>query len=137
MSTAFAPIKVELIDPKIHQKFSPNLFKYLRRDRRKRGSFFNESTFYRRDGDLFFGILHDGDFIGNRVWPILCRGLKEHGWCFACEGDLFMEDPAFFASYLKIGRCALDPEHTMSFLNSDSRYTATGDCTWCGGKESP
>lgn len=43
----------------------------------------------------------------------------------------------FWGRYLKIGRCAIDEDHTMHFINSENRYSMEGEirtCNWCGAK---
>src|SRR5690606_14552200 len=44
----------------------------------------------------------------------------------------------FWARYESVGRCAVDPDHSQHFLNSDSRFLenpSTRKCTWCGQEQ--
>lgn len=121
------------IDPRHHPKFSPNLFRWLmKRGERHRRS--DTSVFRDTKGTLWIGYIDDEyNFVGCRLMAVLCNGSKEYpGWfsrLFVTEiGD-------FWDQYAKIGRCAIDPKHTMVFVGDDTRWKVDGNirqCLWCG-----
>lgn len=129
-------IKIADIDPKLSEKYSPNLFKWLRKwdlaiD--KDGNI--QVGVYRNLNHLYIGHLINGDFIGSRMSRVLCNGSKERIW--SSEGFDFEEVPGFWQDYKEIGRCAIDKDHEIYFIGDKDRYRETEDgksrqCQWCG-----
>ena len=131
-------LDVQAIDPRNGGKYSLNLYQWLtKRDDKMRAW---ASRVYRdADGSLFVGWpseSHPGEFIGARMGHILCYGSRAGLWCYS---SLALEEiPDFWARYTAVGRCAIDVDHTMSFIGDENRWKQTGDtrvCQWCGAKQ--
>lgn len=139
-------LRVEDIEPSKADSFSPNLFKYLK----KHGLFYSNGGLLdgvyivKPDtkaakcfgvGTLLLGYYDEDFFIGTRLMSALCNGTKAERGAYPCgTGAEIVHD--FWSTYLKIGRCAIDPEHSESFINGD-RYSIMNDvrlCRWCGKK---
>ena len=126
------------IDPRHGEKYSPNLYQWLakRNDIMRR----RYSRVYRdADGSLFIGWFsedHAYEFHGARLGDVLCRGGLATLWCWP---RLVLEEvPDFWERYTAVGRCAIDVDHTMSFIGGENRWKQTGDtreCQWCGAKQ--
>lgn len=114
----------------IHEKYSENLFKFLKtmnRQGKELPLVYSDSS-----GDLWTGYYHDGDFIGGRILPILCG--SRSSFCYSKMEEMTPEIN-FWSEYERIGRCAIDRDHSVFFLKADFRYTDVGDkrtCNWCG-----
>lgn len=125
--------------------FSPNLHEYMK----EHGHFFRDggtlvgvysvrpSTRAAEsygEGTLMLGI-HDGDFVtGTRVISALCNGASAERSAHPIGKSVIPVD-GFWSEYLNIGRCAIDPAHTVHF--HDDRFSMNGDtrtCQWCGAK---
>lgn len=138
-----ATLRLRDIDPAKHPGFSPNLYRYLKRN----------AHFYRDGGILdtlyivqegtrlaeyvgagtrMIGFDFDSDFIGGRVMSALCNGVKGDRACYP-SGGVVVE--GFWDRYLQVGRCAIDPQHLENFMGD--RYDVRGDervCRWCGAR---
>ncbi len=130
--------QVRQIDPAVHEKFSPNLHAWVKRWFKKSSEQEPIDAFRTAsDGFEYVGYLFDGDVIGSCVRDILHR---DHGKAeiYSCAFRL-ERYPDFWPRYLKVGRCALDPDHRQSFLNAKGRYLLEGEdarvCTWCGYRQ--
>ncbi len=124
-----------LINPKRGDKYSPNLFRFLKKHRSlaQYGWVWKDP-----EGMRWLGYIHDGDFIGCRLMSALC------GWgdvaCypqvqFVASLDVVKD---FWPQYVAIGRCAIDPAHTEAFLSAENRFADRGDtrtCNWCGTQQ--
>ena len=67
---------------------------------------------------------------------ILCYGRKSE--CFCWLSLVLEEIPDFWERYAAVGRCAIDENHTMSFIGDENRWKQTGDtrvCQWCGATQ--
>lgn len=126
------PLKLSAIAPRLGEKFSPNLYAFLSAHKnnslKKYGRVFKDA-----EGNLWLGYFFDGDFIGARMSQVLSYG----SMCqmFSYSGMALQELPEFWHQYETLGRCALDPEHRMFFLNAKARWAEHGDtrhCQWCG-----
>ncbi|MCL4526433.1 MAG: hypothetical protein M1492_08060 [Gammaproteobacteria bacterium] len=122
------------INPSNGLQFSPNLYRFLR----KHGSTRAKTWRVFRDGDntLWVGLLDDGWLHGARLMGILCYGAREQAWAHV-PGSIcdLHEVPQFWTDYMRIGRCAIDPEHRMSFIGDETRWSVHGNersCLWCG-----
>ncbi|WP_199031425.1 hypothetical protein [Ralstonia sp. ASV6] len=96
------------IDPSKSQAYSPNLYAWMK----KRAHFF-------RDG-------------GHAEHIYRVRANSSFADCFGAGTLIRVE--GFWDRYLKVGRCAIDPEHQEHFLGGD-RYLHNGSsqiCLWCG-----
>lgn len=127
-------LDVKLVSPRKGAKYSPNLYRWLTSPSNKHRT--QTSRIYRdTTGDLWIGMIDNGDLIGTRLMAVLCNGAKATTFCFVGLKNL-QEVADFWPRYVQNGRCAIDPEHTMYFIGDDTRWTVTGDtrnCLWCGG----
>lgn len=129
---------IEAINPMLDPKFSPNLYKFMRAQQR-RGEVLAQITrvFCEDTGTLWIGYRDDDFLIGAKLVSVLCNGAKTTTWAFASMGGL-TELKDFWPRYTRDGRCAIDTEHRMHFLNDESRWATVGDrrsCRWCGNAE--
>ena len=124
------------IDPRNGPQFSPNLYRFLK----GRGQTWATTcrVYLDMDGILRIGSLDDGWLHGARLMGVLCYGLREQVWAHppGSLGDL-REITDFWADYLRIGRCAIDPEHRRYFIGDETRWAFSNDghhrsCLWCG-----
>lgn len=120
------------INPKVDPKYSPNLYRFLRR---KYLNFPVPVSVFKSDRGLIIGFIHDGDFIGCRVSVAL--SLRPQTGCFSGEAKHCKVVSTFWDDYVKHGRCAIDPGHKMTFGDEDQRWTYSSNgrfrtCNWCG-----
>lgn len=126
------------IDPRNGPQFSPNLYKFLKKQGRVRASAYR--VFRDADNVLWIGSQDYGWLHGARLMGVLCNGPLERVWAhvpsIGFRGGL-REITSFWADYMRIGRCAIDPEHQKSFIGDEARWTVSDDgnhrsCRWCG-----
>lgn len=136
------------IAPGKNPAYSPNLHKWMT----KYAHFFNEGTtpvtVWRVrpsaqvgavTGTLYIGYVSpDGnDFIGSRLNGAMTMGRKETCWSHGSALALALEPiEDFWARYTSVGRCAIDPQHRVSFIGD--RWNEVGDhrtCKWCGHEQ--
>ena len=126
------PLKLSAIAPAMGEKYSPNLHAFL--SARKNSSLKTYGrVFEDAEGLLWLGYFFDGDFIGARMSQVLCYGRTCQMYSYS--GMTLKKLPEFWRQYEAHGRCALDPEHQMFFLNDKTRWAVHGDtrhCQWCG-----
>lgn len=131
------------ISPQQSPSFSPNLFKYLKAN----GHFFEdggiledlfvavegtEAAEFFGVGTLLIGYIDEACFIGSRIGAALSQGNKAPKHAYLCTEGLQRVD-GFWDNYLKIGRCAIDPEHKIHFMGDRfSMNQDTRTCLWCG-----
>lgn len=102
------------IDPKQHDRFSPNLFKFLK----ARSVFARLGQVYRdQDGVLWLGFEDSPFFVGVRLMEILCQGTKAQTAAYPNFWPLDRVEN-FWPEYLEVGRCAIDPMHKEHFRNA-------------------
>ena len=97
-------------------------------------------------GTLMLGMpsaQHEGDqdFSGCRVLEILVAGSSAPRSCYTGAMLDLEAVPGFWEEYLRIGRCAIDPDHQESF-QGNQRFEILSDgtttirtCRWCGHKQ--
>ena len=128
-------IDVKLINPKNHEKYSPNLYKWLKkRDESNRQKY---RVYKKDDGVLYIGEILDGGLSGTRLITVLCLGSKAEE-LFFCDKNQYKEVVGFWENYIRIGRCAIDPEHREYFSCAGSRFIESNECrvcNWCGQKQ--
>lgn len=133
--------------------FSPNLYRWMRQHAHfYRNGGLAESVYRVKPGSraaesfgantLLIGYPYDAypgdkDFSGVRLMAALCNGSKADRVCYPnIFPDLvLLED--FWDRYLRVGRCAIDPEHREHFMGGD-RFKGNGEhraCLWCGVKQ--
>lgn len=152
-ATTGRPMRRADIEPGKNPAFSPNLYRWMRRYARSAGDAgVVEQVFRVRPdtpaakilgaGTLMIGYSLNGhpgdtDFSGARLMDVLCNGGGAGRWCYVgIAPDLEMLE-GFWARYLKVGRCAIDPMHREAFQGGD-RFHEEGDhrtCLWCGAKQ--
>jgi len=125
------------INPNKHQKYSPNLFKYLKKNIVHKHL---DEAWLDKDGYKWLGYINDEkEFFGAMLNRVLCLGVKESSGCYYLaqfEGLTKVQD--FWSEYIRMGRCAIDKDHDTHFINSESRYIENEthrECTWCGQKQ--
>lgn len=84
--------------------------------------------------NLYIGFLDedDGYFMGARLTEIIRNGARTKMWAHP-PSKAFTHVPDFWARYVELGKCAIDPEHKLYF--DKERYTQNGtlrSCDWCG-----
>jgi hypothetical protein len=75
------------------------------------------------------------DYVSTLLMGVLCNGAKAQ--TSIVLNRTFTFHPDFWQTYKAIGRCAVDPEHKVWFLNDDERWEVSEDgkirsCRWCG-----
>ena len=139
------------VDPKVHEKYSPNFYKFLSRlpAYLKEGKLEFYIRQYKADGESEPGQLtlgYVGDNEGHtevRVIQVLClsRVPREVSRMFSTVYDpdknmTWTPFPELWADYTRVGRCAFDPHHNRSFSNNMNRWDFKDGthrtCNWCG-----
>jgi len=123
---------IELINPKNGDKYSANLYKYLKKYKRSKHDVYRNSE----DSSLWIGYFDEHTFfIGAKMASVLCEGGKAFRACFPPS---FFTLPVlisdFWENYQKIGRCAIDSKHERCFIGGE-RWSKNGNvrtCLWCG-----
>jgi len=124
------------IHPKKDEKFSPNLYRNLSRN----AGIARFGRVYRdKNNTLWLGYIDGNDFIGTKLMACLCDS-KCQTFCYNLHdieiGTPLKEIKGFWKKYQKVGRCAIDPKHQISFQGE--RWETTGktkktrSCKWCG-----
>lgn len=124
-------LDVEKISPAYGDKFSPNLFSYLK----GRRTFKDLVRLYlSEDSTRWLGYFDDvGHFTGARLSQVLSFGAKARTNTIVNLGPL-IEDETFWERYLLDGRCAIDPGHREPFIGERWKTSADGTertCLWC------
>jgi hypothetical protein len=139
-------LNLSQIHPSAGKAFSPNLYEWMK----KNAHFYKDGAgtphgVWRvkagmardafHEGALMLGMAGDqGDFLGSRLMNVLCEGRKAATWCY--PGLLARLEPLadFWSTYLRVGRCAIDPDHSIHYL--DERWAHRSEtqrvCVWCG-----
>lgn len=122
----------------LDDKYSPNLARWLRKRKLRTGM--PQSVFRDAEGSLWIGWLDDDFFlIGSRLMAVLCNGADEDTWAYPLNRLPAMQEvTGFWNEYERVGRCAIDPEHSHHFLSRNGRFKEEGDsrmCRWCGHKQ--
>lgn len=125
-------LNVALIAPERGTKYSPNLYRWLTSKRNK--TRMSALRVYRdTEGAFWIGMLVGRELFGSKLIAVLCNGAREE--TAAWQGIDAVEIPGFWDRYTVDGRCAIDEDHTMGFINGESRWSVSGDartCQWCG-----
>lgn len=118
----------------VGDRYSPNLSKWCA----KNGKMTRNEVYRHVSGQLYIGWLDDGHLIGSRLWQVLTSGGRAEAFCWPAYGKELTLLPAFWVDYARIGRCAIDTDHTRHFISDDGRWSENGDqrtCTWCGHQQ--
>lgn len=135
-------VALEDINPTNGDKYSPNLYKFMRaRLRDCNWARWQVATWSSDYGSFPCLVREWTDSNGvhlqmsAKLWEALCRGSKTCNGFY--PGRRFTFDrPNFWDEYKAIGRCAIDPEHRERFVAGD-RWEESADgqtrrCRWCG-----
>ena len=133
-------VAISDINPAINSKYSKNLYHFLKRSE---GVFHKIQAYLDKDGVIYLGWIDDNDsdgavwFTGARLMAVLCFGTRERIWAFApglVNKMKLRHLPDFWTKYKAVGRCAIDTNHEMWFVDDDSRWDPVhpGVCQWCG-----
>lgn len=126
------------IDPARGGQYSPNLYAWVKKwcKRYKHAAESTANVYRSNEGDLWIGQLFEGDgsIIGCRLISVLCNGEREETANYiSVRGMVLQAD--FWDRYMAVGRCAIDEDHSMGFVDDSTRWTQQGDsrrCLWCG-----
>lgn len=114
-------------------RYSPNLRKFMARQAKLRAPL--QRVFRDSAGTPYIGFI-DGDwFLGGKLWRVLCVGTRAETWAYQNLANELTEIADFWPRYERIGRCAIDEDHSHWWINGQSRWEEIGDirtCQWCG-----
>ena len=123
------------ISPKLHPRYSPNLYKWLRKNKNIAGRIqvFVSSI----DDTRWIGFCDDyGQFHGSSLMGVLCRVEQVFAYCNKRFSESLTVIPDFWDRYVVDGRCAIDQAHAHVFVGDETRWHNTSDttraCLWCG-----
>jgi hypothetical protein len=124
------------ISPARHEKFSQNLFRWLKKNR----TYAEYAQVWRDEQDTLWIGYQDGTFFtGGRLMQVLCHGPKTKVFAYPLNRfTKLTQVEGFWERYMEIGRCAIDTNHAHHFLNADNRWLTTGKrrtCQWCGHQQ--
>lgn len=128
------------IDPKRADKYSPNLYKFLKRTTERR--MLERAEVWEMDGVQYIGFMDGSDwFIGVRLFRVLCEGnrssVRSMAHTLKCIEKMERVE-GFWPEYVRIGRCAIDPKHSHVFTSKEPRYDYPKKdrrvCRWCGAE---
>lgn len=133
------------IKPSRGPQFSPSLYRWMRkqsphvRDGMKlyRGYGPMGGKNQKKDWLYIGSIQPDGWFNGTRLYSILCFGSSKIIYAYMpshVRSLGLVEIKDFWPRYSKIGRCAIDVEHTHYFQGDETRWRVNGNarhCVWC------
>lgn len=125
-------LDIKAVSPKAGPQFSPNLYAWLRKNHKTEKA----EVFRSKDGILYVGYMFDGDLIGSGLASILGTGARAQVFSFGGGREpkrTFRLVKSFWAKYMTLGRCHIDPKHTTSFI--DERWKEDKNrrtCLWCG-----
>lgn len=116
---------IQKVNPALSDKYSPNLFRYLKR-LAKEGARPPIQFFRDKEGCIWLGHkdnFQKHGFRGGKLMHIL-TGITKKPELRSTHGNI-KQDKTLWSQYVEKGRCTFDPNHTTHFLNSDSRYNFT------------
>ena len=132
LDIASRPVDLRAIEPRNGPQYSPNLYRWMKsisKDWRDVARVFTGS-----DGYLFIGHCFDDNFCGAKMNTVLCNGVKAMPFSYPAS-VVSHEIHDFWPEYERIGRCAIDKEHTQYFIGDETRWKVEGEtrhCLWCG-----
>ena len=127
-----------LINPKLHPKYSPNLYKWIRKNWFTLVTEYDQPIVVTNQPDRYIGMFfEDGWMSGVQLNRVLVNGAKERRWALHPDHQSVKSgvDAPFWERYIQDGRCAIDPEHQVGFVGDDTRWKYDGkvrECQWCG-----
>jgi hypothetical protein len=121
-------LDVASIAPHLGEKYSPNLHEFLLKHPSQARM---ARVFLDGEGTAYIGFIDDTDqLIGARLSQVLSMGRKTTLGSYYMPRD-WTEHASFWAEYIADGRCAIDREHVVPYIGSDTRWRTTGDCRQC------
>lgn len=143
-----ATLLIKQLAPAKSASFSPNLYRWMR----AKAHFYKGGgvleTVYRVKpntqlakeygaGTLLIGYPGDAGsdqgFAGVLLMSVLCQGVMAGSFYYLGMTPMLEEVEGFWDTYLKIGRCAIDPAHQEHFHSTRFREHDDGrECLWCG-----
>lgn len=138
---------IKQLSPKVHVKYSPNLYKWLLKRKRDLPEFDRsterilQNVYSDGNGKLWIGWMEsDRSWLhGCSLMSILCYGVKANDFAYYMDsyemknrfsGDLNLL-PNFWQEYQDVGRCAIDRDHQL-FEERWKTYGDKRECLWCG-----
>jgi hypothetical protein len=117
-------------------RYSKNLQRYLRSWNKKYRStpFETPEVYMGTDGTRYIGRLSEGSLYGSKLMAALVLGGRAIIGCYLRAPEVTPIEN-FWRDYVAIGGCAIDPDHSVVFLDEDTRWQVEGDvrrCIWCG-----
>lgn len=133
------------IAPNVNPAFSPNLHQWVGKHSHFHPDGTTPDTVWRvrtgasidlPAGTLFIGHVDGEYFSGSRLVSVLCNGRKEMRWAFVRLAEHLEEFEDFWGQYKRLGRCAIDPDHRITFLGDRwHEEGSTRTCLWCGNTQ--
>lgn len=123
-------VDIEAVNPKNGDKLSPNLYRWL--THRTNREILSLIRVYLSADGLYIGIKDEDWFHGCKLMNVLSGGPSAYRFATPFRG--MTEVAGFWRSYESIGRCAIDPAHTIGFAGDETRWSVKGDtrtCNWC------
>lgn len=129
-------LDLSLIAPRNGDKYSQNLYLYLTGKETRHITARYARVYADGSSAKWLGYIdNEGVFIGARLTVVLCYGRKATTGCWGRKLGRLQEVIGFWGHYVKDGRCAIDPEHEMHFVDDATRWRGGIDereCLWCG-----
>ncbi len=131
-------MKASDINPKKNPAFSKRLYNWCKREGGELYIFRHVDSGFPFYGSLYIGKLnrcHPDYFTGSRIANI-CRG-ERVSFSYIGLGPRLEPRPDLEDAYLRIGRCAFDPDYTVPFIDErwDYPHGVFRTCKWCGLKQ--
>jgi len=85
-------------------------------------------------GQHYDGYEGDNDFSGVQLMQVLCMGSSANRACFPGGSQMLTEVSDFWNRYERVGRCAIDPNHQIMFVEFEKRFhhvDGQRTCRWC------
>lgn len=118
-------------------KYSPMLHRFLSLARNRR-TLTHGYVFEPTPNEFWLGWINDcGAMIGVRLSQAMSNRNTEAMYYAQTETRKDWSTcvvPDFWAKYVEIGRCAMDPEHGIAYIGDETRWEVVEDqrsCVWC------
>jgi hypothetical protein len=122
------------IHPRKHPKYSKNLFAWLSHCAPAELAMIE--VYVDASSILWVGYIDDGFLVGQKLMLILCQGEKVERMAYPLIRfpAISLRD-GFWEEYLSDGRCAIDRDHRMTFIDDQTRWVKLimnrRKCLWC------
>lgn len=118
-------------------KYLQKIGAYLRRRQQRHNDAQKMIVVKSDDGSLYIGTKERGPlnaFIGCRLIEVCTRGNHARSFCIPAGGN-WKEVKNFWASYIELGVCLLDPDHDFYSHRWTLKTPAKRMCRFCGRQE--